>query len=327
MDSWGARNLALMGARKPPKGLIVDLITPLNDRGGIDRRGLHSLLEKVLPHADAVLLASAQMGEGRGLSVELKADLLEKAITIIKDKAPIFFWISEESIEGTKQSLALLEDLLDSCNYNGMVFWLDSPLFYHSNRGLYEYYKDLTLNARYPFILYNDPELIRILERPFKRCNIRTSILKNLSRIEKIKALIFRGSLTRANNYQKALSSRPDFRVYDGDETRFLEYPSLSGILSIGANIAPGIWGTITKASLGMQEEEKEKRDYLNQLFQMGNLLKDLIHIYQRNPVWIIKRALFDLNIIRSAACTAATEPIKEETSPLAEFISEHNID
>ncbi len=315
-----------MEAKRSPKGLIVDLITPLNDKAGIDSEGLDSLLKKVLPYADAVLLAGPQMGEGRGLGVDLKIDLLEKATTLIQGKAPIFFWISEDSVEGTKKALALLEDLLDSCDYKGMVFWLDSPLFYHSNRGLYGHYQDLASNTRHPFVLYNDPGLIELLESPLKRSNIRTNILKDLSNILEIKALILRGSLTRANNYQKALNSRPDFRVYDGDETRFLEHPSLSGVLSVGANIAPGIWSKVTRASLGMLKEDREKGDYLNKIWEMARLLKDLMQIYNRNPVWIIKRALFDLKIIGSHACTTVTEPLKEEDNLLAEFISKYNL-
>jgi len=316
-----------MEAKRSPKGLIVDLITPLNDKAGIDSEGLDSLLKKVLPYADAVLLAGPQMGEGRGLGVDLKIDLLEKATTLIQGKAPIFFWISEDSVEGTKKALALLEDLLDSCDYKGMIFWLDSPLFYHSNRGLYDHYQDLASNTRHPFVLYNDPGLIELLESPLKRSNIRTNILKDLSKIAEIKALILRGSLTRANNYQKALNSRPDFRVYDGDETRFLEHPSLSGVLSVGANIAPGIWSEVTRASLGMLKEDREKGDYLNKIWEMARLLKDLMQIYNRNPVWIIKKTLFDLKIIGSHACTRVTEPLKEEDNLLAEFISKYNID
>jgi len=315
-----------MEAKRSPKGLIVDLITPLNDKAGIDSEGLDSLLKKVLPYADAVLLAGPQMGEGRGLGVDLKIDLLEKATTLIQGKAPIFFWISEDSVEGTKKALALLEDLLDSCDYQGMIFWLDSPLFYHSNRGLYDHYQDLASNTRHPFVLYNDPGLIELLEMPLKRSNIRTNILKDLSKIGEIKALIFRGSLTRANNYQKALNSRPDFRVYDGDETRFLEHPSLSGVLSVGANIAPGIWSKVTRASLGMLKEDREKGDYLNKIWEMAKLLKDLMQIYNRNPVWIIKRALSDLKIIGFHACTTVTEPLKEEDNLLAEFISKYNL-
>lgn len=315
-----------MEGKRSPKGLIVDLITPLNDKGGIDNEGLNSLLKKVLPYADAILLASVQMGEGSELSLKLKTDLLEKATSLIQGEAPIFFWVSEASAEGTKETLVHLEDLLNSVNYGGEVFWVDSPLFYHSNRGLYSHYEDLTSNIRHPFVLYNDPMLIRFLDRPLKRCNIRTSILKGLSKIGNIKALIFRGSLARANNYQKALNSRPDFRAYDGDETRFLEYPSLSGVLSIGANIAPRIWSTITRSSLGMLEEDSGKGNYLNQIWGMGKLLKDLIQIYEQNPVWIVKRALFDLKVIGSSACITVTKPFNEKSGFLAEFVSKNNI-
>jgi len=316
-----------MEARRLPRGLIVDLITPLDGKRCIDSQGLDSLLNKVLPYADAILLAGPQMGEGRALGIELKIELLERATAFIQGKVPIFFWISEESVQGTKDVIAQLEDVLESSRYKGVFFLLDSPLLYHSNRGLYDHYQDLTLNIRYPFVLYNDPRLIKPLKRPLKRNNIRTKILKDLGAIGNIKGLIFRGSLTRANNYQKALNSRPDFRLYDGDETRFLEYPSLSGVLSIGANIAPGIWSTVTRTSLGMLKEDREEPDYLKQIWGMGELLKNLMQIYNRNPVWIIKQALFDLKIIGTHTCASMTEPLKEGDNLLAEFISGHKIE
>jgi len=316
-----------MESNKAPKGLIVDLITPLDDKGDIDNGGLGSLLKKVLPYADAILLASPKMGEGSGLSLTLKTELLKQAAVFIQGRVPIFFWISGDSVENIEKTLALLEDLLKSYSYKGEVFWLDSPLYYHSNRGLYGHYQDLILNTKHPFVLYNDPGLINLLERPLKRCNIRTSILKNLAEIGKIKALIFRGSLTRVNNYQKALNRRPDFRVYDGDEDRFLEYPSMSGVLSIGANIAPRIWSNVTRASLGMLEEDREKGDYLHQIWEMGELLKDLKKIYNPNPVLTIKRSLVDLNIIGFHDCTSATQPHYEKDNILTKFISTHAID
>jgi dihydrodipicolinate synthase/N-acetylneuraminate lyase len=316
-----------MEVEKLPRGLIVDLITPLDNKGGIDSEGLDSLLRKVLSYADGILLAGPQMGEGRGLDMKLKIDLLEKAATFIEGNAPIFFWISGDSPEGTKQAVAGLEDILESSCYRGMFFWLDSPLFYHSNRGLYDHYRDLTLNTRYPFVLYNDPQLIKARKRPLKRTNVRTKILKDLTAIGKIQGLVFRGPLTRANNYQKAVNTRPDFRIYDGDEAGFLEHPSLSGVLSIGANVAPRIWSTVTRASLGMLEEHREKPDYLNQIWGMATLLRDMMHIYSRGPVGIVKKALFDLNIIGSPACTPVTEPFHEKNNLLAQFISKHSIE
>jgi dihydrodipicolinate synthase/N-acetylneuraminate lyase len=166
-----------------------------------------------------------------------------------------------------------------------------------------------------------------MLEKPLKRCNIRTSILKNVAEIGKIKALIFYGSLTRVNNYQKAINRRPEFRIYDGDEDRFLEYPSMSGVLSAGANIAPQIWSNVTRASLGMLEEDREKRDYLHQIWEMGKLLKDLKKMYIPNPVWTVKKSLVDLNIIGFHTCTSVTQPFYEKDNILAEFISKHTIE
>jgi len=316
-----------MEVNNAPKGLIVDLITPLDDKGNIDDKGLDKLLKKVVPYADAILLASPRMGEGSSLSLTLKIELLKKASSFIQGKIPIFFWISEDSVESTKKTIALLEDTLESYNYEGKVFWLDSPLFYHSNRGLYDHYQDLTLNIKYPCVLYNDPELITILEKPLKRCNIRTSILKNLAEIGKVKALIFYGSLARVNNYQKAINRRTDFRIYDGDEDRFLNYPSMSGVISIGANIAPQIWSNVTRASLGMLEEDREKRDYLYQIWEMGKLLENLRQIYNANPVWTIKRSLEDLNVIGFHTCTSATQPYYEKDNILTKFISTHTIE
>ena len=310
-----------------PKGLIVDLITPLTDSGAIDGEGLNSLLAKVLPQADGILLAGPQMGEGRGLDVGLKAELLKGVCGSTEGRVPLFFWVSQDSVEGTKEIIALLEGVLESSRYGGTVFWLDSPLFYHSNRGLHRHYQELTANTAYPFVLYNDAGLVGVLEKRLKRSNIRTTILRELSGVEKIKALIFRGPLARVNNYQRALNKRPDFKIYDGDEARFLEHPSLSGIVSMGANVAPRIWGTITRASLGMLDERERRPDYVHEIWEKGQLLRDLMGMYRPNPVWLIKKALSDANIIGSPACTSLVQPDEEAGNQLTEFISRYAVE
>jgi dihydrodipicolinate synthase/N-acetylneuraminate lyase len=316
-----------MEPERLPKGLIVDLITPLKDSGDIDGEGLRSLLAKVLPQADGILLAGPQMGEGRGLDVGLKAELLRGVCDSVGGRVPLFLWVSQDSVEGTREIIALLEGVLKSSRYGGIVFWLDSPLFYHSNRGLHGHYQELAANTTHPFVLYNDAGLVEFLDRRLKRGNIRTAILKELSGVEKIKALIFRGPLARVNNYQKALNRRPDFRIYDGDEARFLEHPSLSGILSMGANVAPRTWGIITRASLGMLDERERRPDHVNEIWEKGQLLRDLIEMYQHNPVWTIKKALSDAAIIESPACTSLVQPDEEADNQLTEFISRHAVE
>jgi len=75
-----------MEVNKAPKGLIVDLITPLDDKGDIDDDGLDSLLKNVLPHADAVLLASPQMGEGSGLGLKAENRFTKKGYCLYSGK-------------------------------------------------------------------------------------------------------------------------------------------------------------------------------------------------------------------------------------------------
>jgi dihydrodipicolinate synthase/N-acetylneuraminate lyase len=171
-------------------------------------------------------------------------------------------------------------------------------------------------------VLHNDPGLIELLDRPLKRSNIRTSIVKELGVMEGITGLVFCGSLARVNNYQKSLSRSSDFRVYDGDETRFLEHPSMSGVVSVGANVAPGMWSTITRSSLGIREDEDPGR-----LFELGALLKDLLRIYRKNPGGIMKKALFDLKVIDSPACAPKTEPLRDNAAPLVEFLSHYHLE
>ncbi len=308
-----------------PKGLIVDLITPLSDTGDLDSKGLDSILNRLLPHCSAVLLSGPNMGEGRALKEDIRRELFESALTSVQGKIPLFFWITEKTPEDVEALLASLEDTINSFHYEGQVFWVDSPLYYHSNRDLADYYRSLVSKTRHPFILHNDPDLIKSLNKSIKRNNIRTNIIRDLCGINNIKALLFTGSLARVHNYQKSLSNVAGFRIYDGNEIRFLEHPSMNGVLSMGANIVPGLWAGIVRSSLGSLQDDDGMDYTVNQILESGALLRDLIKIYNKSPLWMIKNALFDLKLISSPACAHAVERIDEQQT-LISFLLEHNI-
>ena len=294
-----------------PRGLIIDLITPLKKDGGIDGRGLGQLLDRVLPHVQGVLLGSPYMGEGKNLSPPQIEEVFEKSLVVAQGRVPILIWISQEKEDQTKETLLLLKKRLDIRKYTGPVFWVDTPLLYHSNRGLSFYYKNLSSMVEEPFLLHNDPELIKALAGPLKRTNIRTSILKELTRIGRIQGLIFLGSLDRSQNYQRAVRSRSDFRIYDGEETRFLKHPSLSGLVSAGANLAPISWQKLTEFSLGLKGERDGYPDLLQQIWELGAYLQELKDLYEGLAVPLTKQILSDMGIIDSPTCTLE---IKEDT-------------
>jgi dihydrodipicolinate synthase/N-acetylneuraminate lyase len=154
-------------------------------------------------------------------------------------------------------------------------------------------------------VLHNDPELIGHLGRSFKRNNIRTAILKNLAGIEEIRGLIFLGPLERAGHYQKAVRKRPEFRVYDGEESHFLKYPSMSGVVSAGANLAPKAWRKIVDASLNTANGQEDYPDRLQQLWETGAYLQNLLEIYRPFPAPISRTLFQRWAIIESPMCTS----------------------
>lgn len=304
-----------------PRGLIIDLITPLNRNGDIDGRGLGKQLDRVLPHVQALLLASPYMGEGENLSSTQRDELLEKANVVVRGQVPILVWISQDTEEKTKETLLLLKKRVENKNYTGQVFWVDTPLSYHSNRGLPSHYQDISSMVEEPFLLHNDPDLIKKLARPLKRANIRTSILKELAQIKSIQGLIFLGSLDRARNYQKAVRPRTDFKIYDGDESHFLTHPSLSGVVSVGANLAPRAWEKVTSSSLHLSGNHKEYPDHLQQIWEMGSYLRDLKDLYHGISVPLVKQILSDMGIIEGPTCTFDAEDTGGKTETIKELM------
>ena len=297
-----------MKVLEPPRGLIVDLITPLNKNGDIDGRGLGQLLDRILPYVQGVLLASPYMGEGTNLDPSQVEEVLQKSLVVVRGQVPILVWISRNAEEQTKETLLLLKKSLETRKYTGPVFWVDTPLYYHSNRGLPFHYQNLSSMTKEPFILLNDPELIKQLAGPLKRTNIRTAILKELVLTNAVQGLIFHGSLDRSHNYQKAVRRRSGFRIYDGEESRFLKHPSRSGLISAGANLAPMTWQKITASSLGLDNDRKEYPDQLQQILNWGSYLQALKDLYEGVAVPLVKQVLSDLGVIDSPTYGLKTE-------------------
>ena len=312
-----------MAVRHSPRGLIIDLITPLKKSGDIDVQGLSRHIDGVLPYAQALLLASPHIGEGENLDAGLREELLDKSLGLVQGRIPLLIWITQDTEEKTKETYFLLKKRLARRKYSGHIYWVDTPLYYHSNRGLPVYYQQMPTTEKESFLLYNDPELIKQIAQPLKRSNLRTGILKELSGIRSIQGLIFLGSLERARNYQKAVRARGDFRIYDGDEAHFLTYPSLSGVVSMGANLAPKAWQKATSSSLNLDGLQQSYPDHLQQIWELGRYLQDLREIYRESPVPLMKQVLSDKGIMEEPAGLVEDKKRGEEVDRLKALMAE----
>ena len=300
-----------------PKGLIVDLITPFDNSGAIDGRSLERLINRILPYVQGFYLASPYMGEGQYLSLEEKEALFTNGLDYVRGRLPVIIWISGQREDLTRRTLYILEKVVEKKCYSGPVFWVDSPLYYRSNRGLPEFYRDFLSGTGGSFIIHNDPVFISKLKRPLKRANIRTKILKELVKIDELKGLIFSGPLDRAYHYQRAVRSRSDFRIYDGDESNFLGHPSLNGVVSVGANLSPREWQKITASSINLNDSREDYPDSLQQILNTGGFLENLKEAYHDNAVSLIKHYLSDKGIIENPRCAHEMEYVGDKLSSL----------
>jgi dihydrodipicolinate synthase/N-acetylneuraminate lyase len=247
----------------PPKGLIVELVN-------LEEKLFLEHLKAIKKMADAVMLLSPEVGDGLNLTVDQKKELISLCAEAINGELPLMIFITGDTEEETVENMLEFESLLKEISYPGKVFWVDAPLYYHSNRGLPDMYNRFFSITSYPFILYNNAKLVEKVKGPFNRRNIRTSILKELSFEDRIKGLIFFGDLRRALNYQKAVMERPSFRIYDGDEKLFLNFPNKNGLVSVSANVIPQVWKNML-----YREHEEGKGGGLYLLLEFLDLLKE----------------------------------------------------
>ncbi len=278
----------------PPRGLILALVTPFNEKGRIDWPTLQQLIERVLPFCDGLLIGEGLVGEGLSLPNPVRLELLKGSWEAVAGRIPLLLCPTASTTEETLDNVEAGGKLNRDNRGKECLFWVDLPLWYHSNRKLPQLYQEWTKRTPYPILLYNHPYLISKLKRSLKRNNIRTAVLKSLSGNEQIVGLIQAGNLKRTIHYHRAVRARHDFRFYDGDEKSFLNQPSSSGVVSSGANLFPEEWREITSSSLGLSEDPKRSLTLLNQ----SQRLRQLSQALRPNPAKTLKFALHRLGII-----------------------------
>jgi dihydrodipicolinate synthase/N-acetylneuraminate lyase len=241
-----------MGLKLLPKGVIVDVVTPLFPDNSLDTKTYTRILKHVLKDAQMILIASPRKGQGTSLDITTRLKMLELSLGLIDNTKIVFFYITLVRSEDVFKIIYELNNFDKNNNLKDTIVLTDAPLYYHSNRGLVDLYKVMTSLTKFSFCLYNDPKLIAHLNVILKRQNIRTSILKDLAKMDEILGIISYGSFLRINNYEKAVRFRPEFRVYEGEELRFADFPNRSGVVSALANISPKTWQLIANYSLGL---------------------------------------------------------------------------
>ena len=292
-----------------PRGLICPLVTPMKTGDVLDASVLDRLINHAGAGADGLLLGDLFWGEGLALSLETRVELACTALEIIQGKWPVLITITSQNMKATRDLLAHIEDFVERLGYTGRLFWVDYPIYYHSNRGLPQWYESMARDTGIGLILGNHAGLVERRKRAIKHKNIRTHVLKKVSQIEKVQGLIFRGSLKRSMNYHKAVRHRRDFRFYDGDEVVFIRQPSSNGVVAGGANLLPHAWREITWSCLNRYDVQQQYADHTSQILEIGVMVEEFYDCFSPNPAAILKRMLHVAGVLPNGHTASATQP------------------
>ena len=292
---------------KLPRGLICPLVTPLKTEDVLDVATLERLIGHAGIGADALLVGDVFWGEGLVLGPDTRTEMASAALDIVHGKWPVLITITSDTSKATLGLAAGIESFIERSGYSGPVFWVDYPLYYHSNRGLPQFYETFARDTSIPIIIGNHPGLIASCKTRLEHKNVRTSVLKKLSGINRIKGLIFIGPLRRSINYHKALRHRRGFRFYDGNEAAFIKQPSSDGVVAGGANLLPRAWHEITWSCLNRYDVQRQYADHVSQIWETGAMVQEFYDLYAKNPAGVLKRILHVAGLLPTAHTASGT--------------------
>ncbi len=295
-------------APEPPRGLIVDLVTPLQPDLTLDEAGLGRLVNRVISQADGILAGSPDVGEALELDAPTRRRLLAALLGAVAGRVPLFFGITGQTLDETRNIALAVDEECRRRRYPGPVHLVDLPLWYHSNRGLPQVCQDLLAEVQRPLVLLNLPQLISRRAPLFKRRNIRTHVFKKLGALSGVVGLIHQGELRGFLNYNAAVAARSGFACYEADEVNFLTRPGTWGVVSPGAQLFPACWSLVTRVSL-QPEEVAQDSELRLQTWNLSRRLLELSRVYHRRPAALLKGALAAQGFIGSAAVAAGTDP------------------
>lgn len=286
---------------EPICGLICRLALP-DDPMAMD---WSAMMERLTPQVDGFLLDFSFWQEPSAEEVTSPdLEYLETLLPYLPADRPLLIHVSGSTREQTLHNIEQLEAFFGNRGPLRQLVWVDLPLRYHSNRGLPELYQQFQQLTAKPVLLENDPDRVRRFKGFGQRANIRTRILKSLAQSSSVIGLIHHGDLSRALHYSRAAAGNRHFKVLDGNEQHFLEYPSTSGLVSVTANLVPADWAKMVAGarSSGIRTDHRAQYDALRNLKKLTAGIGD-------RPAAAVSYLLFLAGLLKSVS------PVDETTA------------
>jgi len=241
------------------KGLFTAVITPFDEKGKVDEKGLRGNIEFQLENGVDGVVPVGTTGESATLSEEEHKRVVEITIDQVNGRALVLAGTGSnntaEAIDYTRHAKDAGADaaLMISPYYN-------KP----TQEGIYQHYKKVAESVDIPIILYTVPGRTMV--------NIEPETTKRLSEIPNIVGIKdASGNLNQIS--KEILLCGEDFVVLSGDDSLNLPIISLGGkgAISVVSNIAPREMGGLVREALNGNFTEAMKLHY--RLYPLSKVL------------------------------------------------------
>lgn len=207
-------------------GSIVALITPMDEKGTVDKVSLKRLVNYHVINGTSAIVSVGTTGEMSGLTHEEHVNVVMWTLEFSNGRLPV--------IAGTgANSTAEAVSLTNRFNNSDVAACLSVTPYYNrpNQEGLFQHFKAISESTILPQILYNVP--IRTGCDMLPMTVARLSEIKNIVGIKEAT-----GNLNRVNQLKQLVCE--DFVLLSGDDVSALDFMQLGGhgVISVTANIA-----------------------------------------------------------------------------------------
>lgn len=234
-----------MDIKRPLRGIIPPLVTPLLNNDALDIEGLEHIIEHVIEGGVHGIFILGTTGEFASLSYRIRRELIEHTCRVVKGRVPVLAGISDSSFT---ESLNLAKI---AAEYGAGAVVLTPPYYFAPGQPeLLEYLKRIMVQMPLPLFIYNMPVHTKVIFEP--------DTVKAAASIPGIIGMKDSSSnLAYFKQIQYALRDHQDFTFLVGPEEFMSEFVLTGGHGGIngGANMFPKLYVSLYKASVNRDFE------------------------------------------------------------------------
>ncbi|OOZ42396.1 4-hydroxy-tetrahydrodipicolinate synthase [Solemya elarraichensis gill symbiont] len=228
-------------------GSLVALVTPMLDNGDVDYDALEKLVEWHIAEGTDGIVAVGTTGESATLNEKEHCDVIRATVETVNKRIPV---IAGTGANSTSEAITLTTCAksagADACLL--VTPYYNKP----TQQGLYLHYKAVAEAVDIPQILYNVPGRTAV-DMDVETVG-RLSAVSNITGLKEAAA----DGPSRVASLRELCGS--DFALYSGNDDTGREFVlnGGNGVISVTANIAPGIMHRMITAALAGSPESGE---------------------------------------------------------------------